>query len=100
MSYDDLTPKQKELADLMSDISEDWWCAGWMQNLEYSLWELVCTRKTELGRHMLYGSQLNDLIRLSGEIGGWIYFDLDGLQAETFVPMDDWLEMYNKEVSE
>jgi hypothetical protein len=28
----------RELADCMSDISEEYYCAGWMHNLENALW--------------------------------------------------------------
>ena len=35
----DLTPPQRQLADFMSDLSENAYCAGWMSGLEYALWE-------------------------------------------------------------
>ena len=37
----DLTPTQRDLAELTSDISENAWRAGWMQGLEYELWTAV-----------------------------------------------------------
>jgi hypothetical protein len=29
------------LRKLMSGISEDYWCAGWLSGLEYTLWDAV-----------------------------------------------------------
>lgn len=29
------------LASLMSDLSEDCWCAGWLSGTEFALWELA-----------------------------------------------------------
>ena len=43
----DLTDAQRELAEAMSDISEDAYCTGWMQDLEYGLWRIVETGRGE-----------------------------------------------------
>lgn len=31
----------QRLAQLISDISEDCWCAGWLDGCEHSLWDMV-----------------------------------------------------------
>ena len=33
------------LERLMSAISEEYWCAGWMHNLEYTLWDVITGRR-------------------------------------------------------
>ena len=31
-------PEARLLARLVSDLSEDYWCAGWLSECEYALW--------------------------------------------------------------
>jgi hypothetical protein len=44
----DLTPAQCELAKYMSDLSEEAYCAGWMQGLEYALWQVLVEGETSM----------------------------------------------------
>jgi hypothetical protein len=79
------------LRTLMSDISEEYWCAGWLSGLEFTLWQLLNGGQREIG---MFGrdvseDQVADLKRLSEQAGGWWYYnDKDG---ETFIPIKDWL---------
>jgi hypothetical protein len=36
-----LEPEAHELAQYMSDLSEDAWHAGWMDGIEFALWDAV-----------------------------------------------------------
>jgi hypothetical protein len=36
-----LTPEEHHLRDLMSEISERCWYAGWMGNTEFQVWRLA-----------------------------------------------------------
>ena len=52
MSYEQ--PTYEELARdallrIMRDISEDCWCAGWLTDLEFTLWNAVTTGKMGSG---------------------------------------------------
>lgn len=38
---DALSTPQRALADYMSELSEEAYCAGWMDDLEFSLWRIV-----------------------------------------------------------
>jgi hypothetical protein len=75
------------LTSLMEGISERGYCAGWMMNLEYDLWQCV-----QDGRPIMYGlteltqETLDALRELSVAIDGWVTYD-DG-----YVPMAEWLE--------
>ncbi len=74
---------------LMSAISEEWWCAGWMLDIEYDLWALVCGDKQE-GRmyKALYESgEMEALTALSEKCNGW-------WTADGFVELPVWREMY------
>lgn len=71
-----------ELAALMSDISEDRWCAGWLIGLEFILWD----------------EKDPACMALSEKCGGWwAWFEADPDDAHTwgasFVPMGRWIEM-------
>lgn len=100
----DLTVKQRELAELMSEISGDCYCAGWMSGLEYALWNLVLypSGPRHYGQSEVPLADIKQMDMLSQEIGGWIVWkdDEDGLPLEEwgeyFIPMDQWIEMYAK----
>ena len=88
----DLDEKQRALCDFMSDLSEEAWCAGWMEGLEFELWRAVVEEPFSYGRLELNATHVEHLRQLSEACGGWIVFD-DG-QEETFVSMDRWKSIY------
>ncbi len=90
----DLTPTQRDLAELMSDISENAWRAGWMQGLEYELWTAVKSPAGGGTRRLDTQAQLERLSQLSKECGGWIVFDQEC--EETFVALAEWERLYGK----
>lgn len=89
-------PAWKQLAELMSDISEQCWCAGWMMGTEFALWEVLTSphRGRHLGKGEVTLDQLVKLRALSEEAGGWIYWNDE--TEETFIPMDEWMKQYQK----
>jgi hypothetical protein len=91
---EDLTPTQRELATLMSEISEQMWRAGWMMGVEHELWSAVMSGAGNGGRLIPTQAQLDELARLSKEIGGWIVFDNE--REETFVAMTEWVVRHAK----
>ncbi len=86
----DLTPTQRALADQMSEISEDAYCAGWLVDLEYDLWQILIGGQSVFGA--LSEPEIKQLRELSDACGGWIVYDAD--LAETFVPLPQWLTMF------
>ena len=84
----DLAPAQLELAKYMSDLSEESYCAGWMQGLEYALWQVLVDGRSAYGRVTFTSVHADRLRRLSELCGGWIVFD--DVTEETFVPLSDW----------
>jgi hypothetical protein len=77
------------LKKLMSAISEDYWCAGWMHGLEYTLWEAVTGKRTGV----CSPEEIEQLKYLSEKCGGWIVWD-EQSKGEKFVPMQEWLRLY------
>lgn len=84
----DLTPEQRALADFMSELSEEAFCAGWMLGLEYALWEAVFGLRASYGRLILGDQEIARLGELSRGCGGWIVFD-DNTE-ETWLPRGAW----------
>ena len=92
------TEKEQAIKDLifeMSEISEAHYCAGWMNGLEFSLWEMIIDRSADrqYGMCPITDEQLDRLLDLSRECGGWIFWLKD--TGETFLKMETWLKFYD-----
>lgn len=83
----DLSPNARALADRMSEISEETWCAGWMHELEFTLWAALDSETAE-GRLKLTSVQVADLKALSNACHGWIVFRDDN--GETYLSLPEW----------
>jgi len=93
MSYE--CPTHEELVGdallrLMSDLSEDCWCAGWMTDLEFTLWEAMRTGGRELGWGGIGDRDLARLKHLHELAGGWWIWD-KGETGNRFVTTEEWL---------
>lgn len=78
----------KELAALMSEISENQYCAGWEAGLEFSLFAFAY-EGAEYGDGPSL-KQRQGLIELARRCGGWWVWD-NNLR---FIRMEEWTEMY------
>lgn len=87
-AYDALTPKQREMYDLMSEISEDCWCAGWMMGLEYAIWGAMRDGDLSYGMNSMEPETLEKVRALFNELGGWIVWKDD--LTDDGMPIDDW----------
>jgi hypothetical protein len=79
----------KLLVKVMSAISEECWCAGWMHNLEYMLWDAVMGRREGI----CSPEEIGQLKYLSEKCGGWIIWD-EQAKVERFIPIQEWLRLY------
>jgi hypothetical protein len=81
----------RELAHLMSCISEECWCAGWLSGTEYDLWDAIkdTSNPYEWGLCDIPEEMRRELKPLSDRCNGWIvcHEDLE------FVQMDEWIRM-------
>jgi hypothetical protein len=84
----DLTPAQRTLAEYMSELSEEFFCAGWLVDLEYALWDAVRNGRGQYGWQYLDATQISRLRELSHQCGGWIVFD--DAQERKWFPLRDW----------
>lgn len=85
----------KELAERMSQISEEAFFAGWMDDLEFHLWDAIHGGSRKYGQVTLTQTQLDGLRQLSGRLGGWVCFG-DDEGVEDFVPLDRWVVLYDQ----
>lgn len=102
MSYEQ--PTYEELARdtllrMMRDMSEDCWCAGWMMNLEFTLWDAMQAGKADLGWGMVKEGDLIRMRCLHELAGGWWTLP-KGEEFERFVNTTEWLNILSKHRSE
>ncbi len=83
-----LTPAQRALAEYMSQLSEEFYCAGWLIGLEYALWDAVRSGHGPLGWQHLDEMQISRLRDLSHQCDGWIVFD--DTQERKWLPLEEW----------
>jgi len=98
MSYEQ--PTFEELARdmlvrMMRNISEDCWCAGWMHDLEFTLWDAMKTGNVDFGWGTVAERDLIRMRRLHELAGGWWIFAA-GEGSERFVSTEEWLAIYAK----
>ena len=93
MSYEHPTHEElvrEALLRMMSDLSEDCWCAGWMTDLEFTLWEALTTGARELGWDGIEERDLSRLKHLHAMAGGWWVWDKSDT-GNRFVTSEEWL---------
>lgn len=77
----DFTDDERRLYELMSEISEDCYCARWMNGNEFALWDAITTGDLRYGMGEMDRDQLAQVAALSVKTGKWIIWcdDHDGL---------------------
>lgn len=79
----------RELANLISSISEDRFCAGWCSSIEHTVWEAVQDPQSSF----ISEDERNHLKLLSKECNGWVYWE--HYEGETFLWISEW-EKFHK----
>jgi len=82
------------LQQIMSDISERCWCAGWMMGTEHALWRAIQTPDEEpfdWGQDEVTPEERQQLRWLSEQCGGW------WCNYDRFLPLDEWKEQADGE---
>jgi len=98
----------RRLADFMSHLSERYWSAGWMTDLEVRLWDALQNNGKIFEGLSLEPHEHRELAALSKACGGWIYFEGSdeasaevlarepGGRGEMFVTFEEWLPMFQR----
>jgi hypothetical protein len=76
------------LARFMSDLSEDYWAAGWLVDLEFELWSAVQEESSRVRQ-----ANAARLRYLSSKCGGWIVWTDGELR---YVPLEEWRARYEE----
>jgi hypothetical protein len=92
-----LSSDARALATYMSDLSEEFWCAGWMRDLEFMLWSVIEGEEADASLTSTK-NQLATLKSLSNACKGSIVFRRD--TQETFVSMTEWMQLFAAWLSE
>ena len=94
----ELTIEQRKLAEFMSDLSERCYCAGWIKDLEYFLWDMVINGPRRLGQDNITQQDIVHLNHLSKESNSWIYFD--DKTEETAIDLYTWEQKFEEAISQ
>lgn len=87
------TTARRLLEEKIGFHSQDLYCAGWLSGIEYDLWANVLGERKDL-----LNEQRRELKALSIRVGGWfVWGEKDS--APRFVPMDEWLRIYERRPS-
>jgi hypothetical protein len=77
----------------MAALSEEAYSAGWMQDIEFELWQAVLEGPRRCGHFDLTNDHVAKLSTLAEQCGGSVRFS-DEAMDEVFVPMPEWEQLY------
>jgi hypothetical protein len=77
------------LLALMTGMSEEYYCASWLIDLEFTLWEIQAG--TRFGFRVVTERQATLLRLLSEECDGWWRYDAE--EGPVFIRRADWLKL-------
>ncbi|WP_345245091.1 hypothetical protein [Nibrella saemangeumensis] len=81
----------------MSDLSEKCYSAGWLENLEYVLWDASITGERKFGQDIVSQQDIDQLMQLSNDCNCWIYFD--DITEETAIDLAVWRQKFETAIS-
>lgn len=76
----------------MSDISERCYSCGWMEHLEYVLWDAIINGERKYGHRIIAQRDISQLGAISKDCQSWIIFDDE--RGETAIDLEVWAKMY------
>lgn len=80
---------------IVSDISEDTYCAGWMNGIEFALWGVLHGDMEDYAGVTASDPRMVALDVLSRKFDGWVMWDNTVKYRWTaFVPTDKWVALY------
>jgi hypothetical protein len=98
MSYEQPTYEelaQETLLRMMRDFSEDFWCAGWLRDLEFTLWDVVIGGSRNFGLSEIEERDVARMRFLHERCGGW-WTLFKGEEFERFVTTEEWLRIVSE----
>jgi hypothetical protein len=91
----DLNGDEKMLMEYMSAISERCYGAGWLENVEYVIWDALTTGPRKFGHGHITEEDIQRLNQLSAKANSWIIFDDE--QEEMAIGLEKWKKKFESE---
>lgn len=97
---DRMPAAQRALLIYMRHLSEENWAAGWLMELEYTLWAWVLRWRSgaepasDFERANI--PDIEVLSWLADQAGRWWHWD-EGSKEPKFAPLSEWLEIYRNQ---
>ena len=86
---------------LMSEISEDAYCASWEMGIEYAIWEVIEGASLDYRwKSSISPDQMAALRKLSAELDGWLVHDADSEDYVRHVSITEWHPLYEAHIAE
>lgn len=83
----------QELFDYISELSQEAICAGWMENVEYCLWERVLNGVGDYYALEVTEDIIAKLRDYSDRAAGWWSWEDT---EPVFLPLESWITLYEK----
>lgn len=83
----DFTEDQQALYDLMSDLSEEHYFAGWICGRENWLWDQLSG--IDCGKYNITDTQRQELLAAADKAQGWVVWN-DEIDDPEFLTFDEW----------
>ncbi len=87
-----------KLEDFMMELSQDCYCAMWLVDLEFYLWDTLQGKPDRYSFRPLTDGEIDRLRALSTSAGGWITWPHKGHMG--FVSFEEWAPIYAKYLEE
>lgn len=88
--------KQILISSLISEISEDIYCAGWYSDIEFELWNWIKDESTipEGLNHRVIKKDLSELQMLSNKLQLWAHWT--DTEEEKSIGIEEWKELVKR----
>lgn len=89
---------QRLLLNYISEISEEYFCAGWQDSIEFLLWDLFQQDYKDIKEHEFWRKidqqELEDMRFLAEATNCWAIWDEE--KEEMTIPLDQWIPIYQR----
>lgn len=90
-------PEWHTIPKLVSDISEDFYCAGWLVDAEFAVWRMIQQGGGwGMGAAGDIPETLGALRSLACSTGHWVRWDSDAEPPTQPIPLSEWEPLYDE----
>ena len=88
-----LSDNGKVLSNLISEFSQKYWAAGWLEDVEYIIWQAGTDHKGIPG--LANNTAAIHIVKLGREFGIWVMW-LDVASEIEEVSLEEWERLYER----